>query len=99
MKPQLDPAARPRRPLYLTASLALVWVMGLSAATDGFGWMDVLHNPAAAQAIAEKTNDPRARQLREAIVTAVLGARQVAAPLAAAGVVLGSLLAVSAGLM
>lgn len=90
-------AARPRRPMYLRISLLLVWLMGLMAATDGLGSIDILRDPHAALAMVERTLDPKAQQLREAMVQAIIDARHVAAPLAAAGLVLGSLLAIAAG--
>lgn len=89
--------ARPRRPLSLRISLLLVWLMGLMGATDGLGSIDILRDPHAALAMVERTLDPKAQQLREAMVQAIIDARNVAAPLAAAGVVLGSLLAIAAG--
>lgn len=89
--------ARPRRPLYLSISLLLVWLMGLMGATDGLGSIDILRDPHAALSVVERTLDPKAQQLRMAMIQAVIDARQVAAPLAAAGLVLGSLLAIGAG--
>lgn len=89
--------ARPRRPLYLTISLLLVWLMGLMGATDGLGSIDILRDPHAALSVVERTLDPKAQQLREAMIQAVISTREVAAPLAAAGLVLSSLLAIAAG--
>lgn len=94
-KPKIG--ARPRRPLYLSISLLLVWLMGLMGATDGLGSIDILREPHAALSLVERTLDPKARQLREAMIQAVIDARHLAAPLAAAGLVLGSLLAIAAG--
>lgn len=88
---------RPRRPLYLSISLLLVWLLGLMGATDGLGSIEILRDPHAALSIVERTLDPKAQQLREAMIHAVIDARHVAAPLAAAGLVLGALLAIAAG--
>lgn len=88
---------RPRRPLYLTISLLLVWLMGLMGATDGLGSFDILRDPHAALSVVERTLDPKAQQLREAMIHAVIAARHVSAPLAAASLVLSSLLAIAAG--
>lgn len=71
--------------------------MGLMGATDGLGSIDVLRDPHAALSVVERTLDPKARQLREAMIQALIEARHVAAPLAAAGLVLGSLLTIAAG--
>jgi len=89
--------ARPRRPLYLTIALLLVWLMGLMGATDGLGSIDILRDPHAALSVVERTLDPKAQQLREAMIQAVISTRDVSAPLAAAGLVLSSLLAIAAG--
>lgn len=89
--------ARPRRPLYLTISLLLVWLMGLMGATDGIASVDVLRDPHAARSVVERTLDPKVQLLREATIHAVLAARHVAAPLAAANLILSSLLAIAAG--
>lgn len=71
--------------------------MGLMGATDGLGSMDILRDPHTARSVIERTLDPKAQQLREALIQALLDARHVAAPLAAAGLLLGSLLAIAAG--
>lgn len=89
--------ARPRRPLYLTVSLLIVWLMGLMGATDGLGSVDLLRDPHTALSAVERTLDPKVQLLREATVHAVLSARNVAAPLAAANLILSSLLAIAAG--
>lgn len=89
--------ARPRRPLYLSISLLLVWLMGLMGATDGLGSIDILRDPHAALSTVERTLDAKAMQLRSAMIHAVMDAHDIAAPLAAASLVLGSLLAIAAG--
>lgn len=95
--PSPSATTRPRRPKYLVFALLLVWLIGLSGATNGFGSIQILHDPLTAQSVVEHTVNPMSQALREAMVHAVLGARAVAAPLGAAGLLLGSVLALAAG--
>jgi hypothetical protein len=90
--------SRARRPVSLTFSLVLVWLIGLGGATDGCQTIDTLQDPVSAQAIADRVSDPRVQLMQESLIRAVLGFRHLAAPLAAGAVVLGSLLTFTAAL-
>lgn len=92
------PGERPKRPLYLTATLLVLAVMGLHRATESAGTLDVLRHPDLAGQIVGRATDPRAAQAWDAWLSALIEAHRITLPVSIAGVILGALLAITATL-
>jgi hypothetical protein len=87
-----------RRPIYFVVALLFVWMVGLVGATDGWETESILRQPDAARHAAHRIQDVQSERREEARLDAILAARRTLAPLAAGRMVLGSLLALTAGL-
>jgi hypothetical protein len=81
----------PKRPIYLVIALVTLWLVGMTAAAEGFAAIEIVRNPFSS-AFGSLRGDATQDLLTRSFVDGVISVSRVALPLGVAQVILGALL-------
>lgn len=81
----------PKRPIFLVIALVTLWLVGMTAAAEGFAAIEIVRNPFSS-AFGSLRGDATQDILTRAFVDGVISISKVALPLGVAHVILGALL-------
>ncbi|MFO0568858.1 MAG: hypothetical protein U0263_24560 [Polyangiaceae bacterium] len=87
---QTDEATQ-KRPIYLVIALVALWLMGMTAAAEGFAAIEIVRNPFSS-AFGTLRGDAAQDLLTRAFVDGVLSVSRVALPVGVAHLLLGAIL-------